>query len=125
MKTFTLKKSEFILPDDLYLRIGASNGSSAYYKHVYCSKKTYNKIESRLEKHVQKNIKDKAKAKREFLKLLLERSPKICDGIKCGILLVDTKAISADIRDEEMVNDLAESSRNLALLNPHTRSSFE
>ena len=125
MKTFSLRKSEFVLPDDLYVRIGASNGSSAYYKHVYCSRKTYKKIENRLEKHTQKNIKDKAKAKREFLKTLLERSPKICDGIKCGLVLVDTKAISADIREEEMINDLAASNTNLALINPHTGSSFE
>lgn len=125
MKTFILRKYEFLLPDDLYERIGASSGTTTYYKHVYCSRKTLRKIERKLEDYYKQTLKDEKKAKRAFTKIFTERMPKICDGLKCGLVLIDSKAVSADIRDEEMVNDLAESSRNLALLNPHRGSSFE
>ena len=109
MKTFKLLNSELCLPNDFYVRVGASNGSTAYYQHVYCSRKTLRKIEKRVQEFCELNLKSATKAKRAFTALIGERGPKICDGIKSGFVLVDTKAITREILDEEMINDLATS----------------
>lgn len=111
MKCFLIRNSEFALPNDFFVRVGATNGDALYYQHVYCSRKTFKKIEKRIEAFCKTNYADKAQARKQFLSLLFERAPKICDGLKQDYVLVDTKAITREILDEEFVNDLAASNK--------------
>lgn len=112
MKCFLIRNSEFSLPNDFFVRVGATNGEALYYEHVYCSRKTFKKIEKRIENFCKLNFADKVHARKQFLAILFERAPKICDGLKQDYILVDTKAITQEILNEEFVNDLAAANRS-------------